>query len=212
MLNLKKMLIVGTVLSAFCATAFAAEEVQPPQPTMKEKVAAILHEDERPYPPQGKACKPPRRGPQLTPEQRAEHEKLRKEWKNMTPEQREKAKEKFRKERKEAHEKYAKETMKKLSPEQKAEVEQFIKDDVAQRQARKARLDNMTPEQREAIKANKPMPPKPPKDFDKHHKGEFRGKAPHGGPHHPGEFRGPAPHGGPHHPGEMPPAPQDMMD
>lgn len=205
MLSLKKMLIAGAVLTAFSATAFAAEETQAPQPTMKEKVAAIMHEDERPFPPQSKACKPPRRGPQLTPAQRAEHEKLRKEWKNMTPEQRNKAIEKMHKERKEAHDKYAKETMKKLSPEQKAEVEQFIKEDQAQRQARKARLDNMTPEQREAVKANRPLPPKPPKDFDKHHK-EFN-------KHHKGEFRGNAPHGGPHHPGEFPPpAPQDMMD
>lgn len=54
----------------------------------------------------------------------------------MTPEQREKAVEKMRKERKEAHEKYAKETMAKLTPGQKAEVQQFIKDDMAQRKAR----------------------------------------------------------------------------
>lgn len=200
-MNFKKILLAGTVLTALCATAFAAEEAQAPQPSMKEKVAAIMHEDERPCPPPGKACKPPRRGPQMTAEQRAEHEKLRKEWKSMTPEQRQKAVEKMHKERKEAHDKYAKETMNKLTPEQKAEVEQFIKEDRAQRMERKARLDKMTPEQREAVRANKPLPPKPPKapkDFDGHHKGEFRGPAPHGGPHHPGEF--------------PPPAPQDMMD
>lgn len=192
MLNMKKILIAGAVLTAFCANAFAAEEAQAPQPTMKEKVAAILHhDDERPCPPNGDFRGPRHRGPKLTPEQRAEHEKLRKEWKNMTPEQREKAKEKFRKERKEAHEKYAKETMNKLTDEQKAEVKQFIKEDMAQRTERKAKLDKMTPQQREAVRANMPMPPKPPKapkDFGKHHKGEFRGPAPHGGPHHPGEF------------------------
>ena len=194
MLNMKKALITGAVLTAFCANAFAAaaEETQAPQPTMKEKVAAILHhDDERPCPPNGDFRGPRHRGPRLTPEQRAEHEKLRKEWKNMTPEQREKAKEKFRKERKEAHEKYAKETMNKLTDEQKAEVKQFIKEDMAQRTERKAKLDKMTPEQREAVRANMPKPPKPPKapkDFGKHHKGEFRAPAPHGGPHHPGEF------------------------
>lgn len=200
-MNLKKILVAGAVLTAFCANAFAAEEGQAPQPTMKEKVAAILHNDnERPCPPQGKFCKPPRRGPQLTAEQKAEHQKLKKEWKNMTSQQRQQAMEKMRKERQEAHDKYAKETMSKLTSEQKAEVEQFIKDDMAQRQARHDRLAKMTPQQREAVKANKPLPPKPPKapkDFGKHHKGEFRGHAPHGGPHHPGE---------------MPPVPQDMMD
>lgn len=76
----------------------------------------------------------------------------------MTPEQREKAVEKMRKERKEAHEKYAKEAMAKLTPGQKAEVQQFIKDDMAQRQARHERLQHMTPEQREAIRANRPLP------------------------------------------------------
>lgn len=94
----------------------------------------------------------------------------------MTPEQREKAVEKMRKERKEAHEKYAKETMAKLTPAQKAEVQQFIKDDMAQRKARHERLQSMTPEQREAVRANRPLP-------QKHHKGEFRGYR-----HHNGEF------------------------
>lgn len=200
-MNIKKILVAGAVLTAFCASAFAAEEAQPPQPTMKEKVAAILHDDNsRPCPPQGKFCKPPRRGPQLTAEQKAEREKLRENWKNMTPQERKQAMDKMHKERQEAHDKYAKETMKKLTPEQKAEVEQFIKEEQAQRVARKAALDKMTPEQREAVRANKPLPPKPPKapkGFGRHHKGEFRGNAPHGGPHHDGEF---------------PPVPPDMMD
>ena len=113
----------------------------------------------------------------------------------MTPEQREKAVEKMRKERKEAHEKYAKETMAKLTSDQKAEVQQFIKDDMAQRKARHERLQNMTPEQREAIRANRPLPPKPPK----HHKCEYRGYK-----HHKEEF-----HGYRHHNGEFPQPPQD---
>ena len=71
----------------------------------------------------------------------------------MTPEQREKAIEKMRKDRKEAHEKYAKETMAKLTPAQKAEVQQFIKDDMAQRQVRHERLQHMTPEQARGYKS-----------------------------------------------------------
>lgn len=192
MLNMKKALIVGSVLTAFCANAFAAaaEETQAPQPTMKERVAAIMNNyTHNP----NKVHKP-----KLTPEQKAEKQRLKaekkrlkKEWENMTPEQRQQAQEKFRKEREEARAKYAKETMNKLTDEQKAEVQKFIKEDMAQRTERKAKLDKMTPEQREAVRANMPKPPKPPKapkGFGKHHKGEFRGPAPHGGPHHPGEF------------------------
>lgn len=176
MLNTKKILITGTVLTAFCTSAFATSADSQPQPSMSERVNAILHENDADRP-----CPPPahrmhRQGPKLTPEQRAERQKLRSEWKSMTPEQREKAVEKMRKERKEAHEKYAKETMSKLTPAQKAEVQQFIKDDMAQRQARHERLQQMTPEQREAVRANRPMP-------QRHHKGEF-----HGYRHHNGEF------------------------
>lgn len=194
--NLKKILVAGAVLTAFCATAFAADTTQAPQPTMKEKVAAILHKDNDHK--DGKIRKEHRR-PKLTAEQKAERKQLRKNWKNMTPEQRQQALDKMQKERQEAHDKYAKETMSKLTDEQKAQVEQFIKEEQARRDARKASLEKMTPEQREAVRANKPLPPKPPKapkGFDKHHKGEFRGNAPHGGPHHPGEF----------------PPPPEMMD
>lgn len=111
MLNMKKILVTGTVLTAFCTSAFAASADCPPQPSMSERVNAILHENDADRP-----CPPPahrmhRQGPKLTPEQRAEHQKLRAEWRSMTPEQREKAIEKMRKDRKEAHEKYAKETM-----------------------------------------------------------------------------------------------------
>lgn len=207
MLNLKKMLIAGTVLTAFCAHAFAAEAPainEQQAPTMKERVAAILHHDENDGKEFHKKFKKEKKGPKLTAEQKAEHKKLKKAWKGMTPEQRQQAFEKMQQDRKEAHDKYAKETMDKLTDAQKAEVEQFIKDDMAQRQARKARLDNMTQEQRDAVKANKPMEQKQFKDckgFDKHHK-EF-------GKHHKGEFRGEAPHGGPH-PSE-PINPNDMM-
>ena len=193
-MNLKKILIAGAVLTALCANAFAAEEAQAPQPTMKERVAAILHhDDERPCPPQGEFRGRYHRGPRLTDEQRAERQKLRESWKSMTPEQRKQALEKIHKERQEAHDKHAKESMKKLTPAQKAEVEQFIKEEQAQRTERKARLEKMTPEQREAVRANRPLSPKPPKGFAKHHRGEFRGYGPHNGPHHPGEFPPPAP-------------------
>ena len=193
-MNLKKILIAGTVLTALCANAFAAEEAQAPQPTMKERVAAILHhDDERPCPPPGELRGRYHRGPRLTDEQRAERQKLRENWQSMTPEQREQAIEKIRKERQEAHDKRAQESMKKLTPAQKAEVEQFIKEEQAQRTERRARLEKMTPEQREAVRANRPLPQKPPQGFAKHHNGEFRGYGPHNGPHHPGEFPPPAP-------------------
>lgn len=189
MLNMKKILVTGTVLTAFCTSAFAASADSQPQPSMSERVNAILHENDADRP-----CPPPahrmhRQGPKLTPEQRAERQKMREEWKRMTPEQREKAVEKMRKE---AHEKYAKETMAKLTPGQKAEVQQFIKDDMAQRKARHERLQHMTPEQREAVKANRPLP-------QRHHKGEFRGYK-----HNRGDF-----HGYRHHNGEFPQPPQD---
>ena len=192
MLNMKKILVTGTVLTAFCTSAFAASVDCPPQPSMSERVNAILHENDADRPCQPPARKMHRQGPKLTPEQRAEHQKLRAEWNSMTPEQREKAVEKMRKERKEAHEKYAKETMSKLTLAQKAEVQQFIKDDMAQRQARHERLQQMTPEQCEAIRANRPLPPK-------HHNGEYRGYK-----HHKEEF-----HGYRHHNGEFPQPPQD---
>lgn len=191
MLNMKKILVTGAVLTAFCSSAFAATPEDQAQLTMKERVNTILHENDAPPP----ARRMHRQGPKLTPEQRAEHQKLRAEWKSMTPDQREKAVEKMRKDRKEAHKKYAKETMAKLTPAQKAEVQQFIKDDMANRRARHERLQNMTPEQREAVRANKPLPPKPPK----HHKGEYRGYK-----HHKEEF-----HGYRHHNGEFPQPPQD---
>ena len=192
MLNMKKILIAGTVLTAFCTSAFAASADCPPQPSMSERVNAILHENDADRP-----CPPPahrmhRQGPKLTPEQRAERQKMREEWKSMTPEQREKAVKKMRKERKEAHEKYAKETMAKLTPGQKAEVQQFIKDAMAQRKARHERLQHMTPEQREAVRANRPLP-------QRHHKSEFRGYK-----HNRGDF-----HGYRHHNGEFPKPPQD---
>ncbi len=214
MLNMKKTLVIGTVLTAFCASAFAATaDTQTEKPSMSERVNAILHEDDndRPCPPPGEHRHHDKRGAKLTPEQRAEREKMRAEWEKMTPEQRKEVFEKHEKERKERHEKHAKETMAKLTASQKAEVEQFIKDDMAQRKDMHERLQKMTPEQREAVKANKPLPPKPPKKFDKHHKGFH-----HDGPRDWKDGDRPCPpppppagahHGGPHHAGDFPPPP-----
>ena len=121
----------------------------------------------------------------MSPEKRAEMEKRRAEWEKMTPEQRQKARENWQKEREDTHDKRAKEAMAKLTPEQKAEVEAFIKEDMAQRQARHDKLQKMTPEQRQAIRANRPLKMHDGKHF-KHHKdgkhfqGEgFRGHGPH---------------------------------
>ena len=191
MLNMKKILIAGTVMTALCATAFAASTDQADKPTMRERVNRILSENRTDCPAPAD-CQGPRMGKQhrdwhkLSPEKRAEIEKRRAEWKKMTPEQRQEARAKWQKERQDRHDQRAKEAMAKLSPEQRAEVEAFIKEDMAQRQARHDKLQKMTPEQRQAIRANRPLKIKDGKHF-KHHKdgkhfqGEgFRGQGPHG--------------------------------
>ena len=45
MLNMKKILIAGTVMTALCATAFAANNDQADKPTMRERVNRILCEN-----------------------------------------------------------------------------------------------------------------------------------------------------------------------
>ena len=182
MLNMKKILIAGTVLTAMCASAFAATNDDAQKPTMRERVNRILCEN-RTDCPAGPECPGPHQkhfkhhkdGKKLTPEQRAEREKRRAEWEKMTPEQRQEAREKWQKERQERHDQRAKEAMAKLTPEQKAEVEAFIKEYMAQRQARKEKLQKMTPEQRQAINANRPLKMKDGKAF-KHHKKFFKGE------------------------------------
>ena len=189
MLNMKKIFIAGTVMTALCATAFAATNDQADKPTMKERVNRILCENRNDCPTPTE-CQGPRLGHQhrdwhkMSPEKRAEMEKRRAEWEKMTPEQRQEARAKWQKERQERHDQRAKEAMAKLTPEQKAEVEAFIKEDMAQRQARHEKLQNMTPEQRQAIRANRPLKIKDGRHF-KHHKdgkrfqGEgFRGHGP----------------------------------
>ena len=177
MLNMKKILIAGTVMTALCATAFAASNDQADKPTMKERVNRILCENRTDCPAPAD-CQGPRMGKhhkdfkKLSPEKRAEMEKRRAEWEKMTPEQRQEAFAKMQKERQERHDKRAKEAMAKLTPEQRAEVEAFIKEDMAQRQARREKLQNMTPEQRQAIRANRPLKMKDRKHFKDHKESE----------------------------------------
>ena len=136
MLNMKKILIAGTVMTALCATAFAASTDQADKPTMRERVNRILSENRTDCPAPAD-CQGPRMGKQhrdwhkLSPEKRAEIEKRRAEWKKMTPEQRQEARAKWQKERQERHDQRAKEAMAKLTPEQRAEVEACIKEDMA---------------------------------------------------------------------------------
>lgn len=181
MLNMKKILIAGTVLTAICASAFAATNDEQ-KPTMRERVNRILCEKRTDCPagpecpgPQHKHFKHHKDGKKMSPERRAEMEKRRAEWEKMTPEQRQEARAKWQKERQERHDQRAKEAMAKLTPEQRAEVEAFIKEDMAQRQARREKLQKMTPEQRQAIKANRPLKMKDGKGF-KHHKKHFKGE------------------------------------
>ena len=194
MLNMKKIFIAGTVMTALCATAFAATNDQADKPTMKERVNRILCENRNDCPAPTE-CQGPRLGHQhrdwhkMSPEKRAEMEKRRAEWEKMTPEQRQEARAKWQKERQERHDQRAKDAMAKLTPEQKAEVEAFIKEDMAQRQARHEKLQNMTPEQRQAIRANRPLKIKDGRHF-KHHKD---GKRFHGEDFHGHRSHGPRP-------------------
>ena len=170
-MNMKKALLAGAILTAFATTAFAADIQENAKPTMKERVNKILlHEDEHPgyhknakrgYPPRPKMTKEQKECfKQMNPEERKAFMKERHEqWlKSMTPEQKAHYEEhkKFLKERKEAHKKYVAEKMNKLTPAQRAEVEQFIKDDMEHHRAMGERMKKMSPEQREALRAARP--------------------------------------------------------
>lgn len=183
--NLKKSLLAAAVLTAVCANAaFAAgSSAQQSAPTMREKVERILGENNDRQAPQARYhhwqdegrgdCRGPRdcdgegyrrRGPrhhrwELTPEQRAEREQRRAAWERMSPEERQQAIAQRRAERSEAFAKRQQENLAKLTPEQKKEVEAFIKEDRqqrsewrAQREAMRQRLDKMTPEQRDCVR------------------------------------------------------------
>ena len=83
--KLMKSLVVAGLICATSVPVFAAEQPEAPQPTMRERVEQILHEDDnnvrRPIP------RPARRGPQLTEEQRQAREAARMAWMEMTPQQ-----------------------------------------------------------------------------------------------------------------------------
>ena len=76
--KLMKSLVVAGLICATSVPVFAAEQPEAPQPTMRERVEQILHEDDnnvrRPIP------RPARRGPQLTEEQRQAREAARMAW------------------------------------------------------------------------------------------------------------------------------------
>lgn len=190
MFNMKKILIAGTVLTALCAHAFAAETTDQPKPPIKERVNAILseHHGEGPAPcddyrgPRHGGPRYHNRGPVLTPEQRQERESLREKWDKMTPEERQQAHDKFVKEYREAREKYAQETMNKLTPEQKAQVEQFIKDSHESRTKLHGHWRDMTPEQRDAVRAND-------RDYRDDYRRHYRDDRGYRGPHHGGYHR-----------------------
>lgn len=206
-MKFKKAILAATVLTALAATAFAAAPQDTNnQPSMRDKVNKILHEndqkpaqhknDMRGFPPRPKLTEAEREQVKnMTPEQRKAFFKEKKEaWINsMTPEQKAKYEQhkKQMQERKAAHDKMVKEKMSKLTPEQRAEVEQFIKDDMAQRKAMGERLRKMTPEQRDAIKAQRP------------------GRFCKPGPKHMPKGPGPVMQRGPQGDGMMPPPPMD---
>lgn len=189
MLNLKKVLVIGTVLTAIGATAAFAHEAKqnntPENCGPKQQMGA--HKMHR-----GNHQKMMKPGAYvlMTEAEREAAKQRRETWKNMTPEQREAAYQKYINERiekastpeekaklqkmeerrqkwlkmtpeerkahfekmKAAREQQRQERLNKLTPAQKAEVEQFIKDSQAQRKAMMERMKNMTPEQRQCIR------------------------------------------------------------
>lgn len=190
MLNMKKALVIGTALTAICASvAFAHEAKQGPAPEncgprqhmgthkmhrggehqkfMKPGPYVLMTEAEREAAKQRretwKNMTPEQREAAYqkyineriekapTPEAKAKLQKMeerRQAWKNMTPEQRKEAGEKMRA----AREQQRQERLNKLTPQQKAEVEKFLKDSAAQRKAMQERLQKMTPEQKQCIR------------------------------------------------------------
>ncbi len=148
-INFKKALLAGAVLTALCANAaFAADE--PAKPTMAERTAAILHCNNDPDCPQyGHHMRKSMRRAPLTDEQIKQRQEQREQWQNMTPEERQKAREEWRAQR----DKEREAAMEKLSPEQRQEVEKFITAQRENRDKSREQWQNMTPEQRAAVKA-----------------------------------------------------------
>lgn len=199
-MNYKKALLAATVLTAFCANAAFAGDT-PAKPTMRERVDQILncnencvtaeqhqHKKDNDSHKRGKCFDRQRKDKEhrvkLTKEQKEERAARREAWKKMSPEERKAAAEKWRAERRAKHQEQVDAKMNKLTPEQRQQVEDFIKKDRAfhqeqreamrkHREAQRDEMRNMTDEQRDAIHAQKP-----PK-IGKHH------KAPHNKEHRP---------------------------
>lgn len=145
----KKSLVAATVLAAFLANAaFAAE---PAANNQDNKPAVPLHcytdGDNQHHFMRGH-----HKYRNLTEEQIKERQERRAQWQNMTAEQRQEAREQWRAERI----KYREECMSKLSQSERAEVEKFLDQQKQNRENMRAQLQNMTPEQRKAIRANAP--------------------------------------------------------
>ena len=186
-MNYKKALLAATVLTAFCANAAFAGDA-PAKPTMRERVDQILHCDDncevREHRHHRKDCdekferrhhKGKHHRPELTKEQKEAREARREAWKKMSPEERKEAVKKWRAERREKYNQRVEAKMNKLTPEQRQEVEDFIKKDRAfhreqmeimkkHHEAQREELRDMTKEQRQAIRAQQPH------KFGKHHK------------------------------------------
>ena len=127
--KLMKSLVVAGLICATSVPVFAAEQPEAPQPTMRERVEQILHEDDnnvrRPIP------RPARRGPQLTEEQRQAREAARMAWMEMTPQQ------KF-----EQRQQMREDFLAQLPAEKRAAIEQRAAE-------AKAKWDSMTEEQKQ---------------------------------------------------------------
>ena len=130
--KLMKSLVVAGLICATSVPVFAAEQPEAPQPTMRERVEQILHEDDnnvrRPIP------RPARRGPQLTEEQRQAREAARMAWMEMTPQQ------KF-----EQRQQMREDFLAQLPAEKRAAIEQRAAE-------AKAKWDSMTEEQKQSVR------------------------------------------------------------
>lgn len=112
----------------------------------------------------------------MTPQQRQRYEERKAEaerLRGLSPEERRQELKKLRDQREAQRQERAKEKMEKLSPEQRAEVEAFLKEDIERREQMRERMENMTPEQRDAIRAGRGPAPR-----------YFHGGGHHGYRHH----------------------------
>lgn len=160
--KLQKILLAAAVLTAISASAAFAADTTASQ-SMSERAAAILHCSNNPdCPLYGHHRDCPADGPRykqqvrrhhgagLTDEQIKERQERREQWQKMTPEERQEAREKWRAER----DAQRAEAMKNLSPEQKQQVEDYIKAQREHRDQAREAYRNMTPEQRQAIRGH----------------------------------------------------------